>query len=915
MADPKRIPVLDPEGRFGTVDESELDQLPEGARVLTKQEQAQKAVDDRYDALPTVNKVAGAVNTAAAAALGPAGLLLHSDPYAPHDVLGTDPAAFGAGVREGLTAGVSDAVTRTAIDAFGGKAAGDRYAQQVDDVAEASPWSHGAGSAAGMLAGAAAGGESAIAKMLPSAGIGALGAPIEKGVERALGGLAARGALGRAATTAAGMAARGALEGTAFAGIQQTASDITHDDPATGKKYYAAMGHGALLGGGLGGVLGFTGSLGATGLRAARTKIASSIIGSLEKAPSAVEGVPHAEPVAAGAHVDPYAEWAAQAQKDARGAAGLPDPIEAAPAERAPAARASAEAPPAPGPSVASAAATKLANEQAFRAVGGGFGLQSTRYAKEAAKYFPGGTADLGEVALRYGAIDMGGPNANPWQAAVAAAKGGTPTEIAPKLAAAEAKVGARIGEITDQSGARIHVNDIEKVFGRVRAEPERIAGNEHVVNAIDSYRDSLRSKLRVAPDGTVSVQDLLEQRKGLDAIVYQETKTLDPGRRVAALRSVRSGIEDVITEALDNASGRVPGELRAEYKALKKDYHALRILNEAAEDSAARAAKGASFGLGEKFAVGAAVASGHFASAPVLALGGKVLRERGNAAAAAFIAKSVQQGHVDAVMKAWSDRVKKAAGGVLREAETGPSARSRSSSQERKSAEQGRADVRDAQEKAVAITRWVADTKGNPARLQQALSDAAAQLGESAGPRAAEGYTAATIQALAFISRYVPQRERRDPFDPRSVPAPTYEEADRLIRATKYATRPETILADFERGVITPEGLAARQVFIGDDDWLKFQIELQDHALQHIRRNKQLTQSQRLRLDKLLPYPAGADLRPAAIAAIQDSLSKKPAPGGPSANLTGGGGPPPAPVDLQVQQTGFDAVEARLAG
>jgi hypothetical protein len=77
--------------------------------------------------------------------------------------------------------------------------------------------------------------------------------------------------------------------------------------------------------------------------------------------------------------------------------------------------------------------------------------------------------------------------------------------------------------------------------------------------------------------------------------------------------------------------------------------------------------------------------------------------------------------------------------------------------------------------------------------------------------------------------------------------------------------------------------------------------------------RNRKLTQSQRLRIDKLLGYPAGADLRPEAIQRNQSNyaaIDEAPQGAPPAPSPTGNG-----PVNLKVQQTGFDAVEARATG
>jgi hypothetical protein len=996
----KRVAVVDPEGKFATVDESDVENLPEGARVLTKQQLAEKAVEDRYEALPTGRKVLGALGTAASA-INP--LTFGSNPDAPPTA-----AAYGEGVREGLTGGLSQAGTRKLADAVGGKAAGDAHAQQIDEQETASPWAKGAGNVAGFLGGTALG----AAGGAPGA-IGALGGLAEQGTERALASVAARGVLGRAATTAAGMGVRGALEGAAYGGLGEVSQGLLHDTPITGEKLYAALGHGALMGGALGTTLGFGGSLAASGARGILGKLvggSNAIAGATEEGVSALrkgareaqgnaedalgslgrqaddrqylrhtgkvreftpEGIAghtaefgeipdrrlqivpmgdieHQEvwdptklaalrkTYAEGKSLDPIrlglgpeGKWviedgihrtalakelgmthmaAETTQSIPKGEIGrFYPPVGGGPAETMVGALKDLT-----GAAKKPSALVDAAHDQAFRAAGGGMGLQSTRFAKQAAKYFggPEGTKNLGEMALRYGIVDAGEAAASPWKAGWSAFKNGRPADMLPKAAAVDDMLGKKIGELTQASGARVNVGDISDAFGRVRAEPAGLAGNEHVVSAIDDYHRSLLNHLPISRDGTVSVQDLLKQRKGLDHIVYQETKTLDPGRRVAALRAVRGEMEELVTKALDDASGKMPGELRSEYEALKKDFHGVRILHETIEDSAARMSKHATLGLGEKLALGASLAAGHFASGPILAVGGKVIKERGNAAAAAFLKRAADQGSFTKLLGDFDAKVSKAATGALKD---GPSKstvrvpkRATAGGGTPDDADAGRAQVAASQAKAADIIKTVGDMRANPQRLQGQLDEASAIVGRAAGPSAAQSYSGATIKAVNFISSYIPVKERRDPLDPRSVPPLTYDEADRLVRAATYATKPETVWDDFEKGKVTPEGLSAAKTFM-PDSFAQFQQELMDRVQDHMLSNKRLSDAQRLRVDKLLGYPAGPALKPAAIARLQSNLSQ--APQGPAKPPQTGG-----PVNLDTKNTGFDSVEARMS-
>jgi hypothetical protein len=559
------------------------------------------------------------------------------------------------------------------------------------------------------------------------------------------------------------------------------------------------------------------------------------------------------------------------------------------------------------------------AGEHAWRAVGAGFGLQTSRYAKEAAKYFEGKTSEVGRIAIKHGLIDMAGAEGKSAPAAAwQAAKSGRPEDILPKAELALETVGKKIGELTDSSGARVTREQVLASIDDVAKHYERSAATKPVGRSIRAFGEDLIDSLGLHAEGsTAPVQQALVERKGIDRLAFRDAPTLDPKAQLEAKRRLSGSLEEVISQVMDQASGRLPGELRAEYAALKKDYHGLRILTEAAEDSAARSSKAATLGLSEKFAVANAVASGNFVAAPILAMGGKMLKERGNAAAAAFLTRASMRGSFDASVRAFERRLDSAASGVLTAGDKGTLAQAAGRQREprrdivvRVPGRSSRDEEKQTQAQAEQIVKWVGDMNANPMRVTQQVEETAAEIARAIGPKAAEGYSASQMRAIAFIAGYIPVKERRDPLDPRSIPPLMRDEAIRLVRATKYALRPESIFEDFGRGVITPEGLRAAK-HIDPDSFEEFQLKLQSHVENHMLRNRQLTQSQRLRIDKLLGYPAGADLRPKSIArrqanydqAMNDPSGSPPAP-------TGNG-----PVNMNTQQSGFDAIESRMAG
>lgn len=265
-----RVAVLDPNGRFATIDEADLEKLPAGARVLTKaqvdkretderQIAAEKAEDERYDALPTYRKVLGGV-TAATSALttGWNPLTVGSTPDAPPTL-----AAYGAGVSNQITGGLLEGGVRRGLDYFAGKEASDHYAAQVDQQRAASPSGYGlgqlVGAGAGLVSAAGAGPEALAAKGLAKAGV------------------TGTSVLGRAGVEAAKLGVRGAVEGGLMGAGDYVGDALLHDHDLAAEKLFASTGTGALYGGAGGAILGGGGSLLASGSRAGARGIAGAL--------------------------------------------------------------------------------------------------------------------------------------------------------------------------------------------------------------------------------------------------------------------------------------------------------------------------------------------------------------------------------------------------------------------------------------------------------------------------------------------------------------------------------------------------------------------------------------------------------------------------------------------------------------
>lgn len=116
-----------------------------------------------------------------------------------------------------------------------------------------------------------------------------------------------------------------------------------------------------------------------------------------------------------------------------------------------------------------------------------------------------------------------------------------------------------------------------------------------------------------------------MRERKALDKIVF-ENAPLDPSITTQVKRDLRAKLEGLVVQSLDESSGKLSGELAKEYKALKKDYLALSIASDAAEDSAARMAKARSLSLTDYLA-GAEVSPRRWPTSSFASAGTRLLR------------------------------------------------------------------------------------------------------------------------------------------------------------------------------------------------------------------------------------------------------------------------------------------------
>lgn len=495
----------------------------------------------------------------------------------------------------------------------------------------------------------------------------------------------------------------------------------------------------------------------------------------------------------------------------------------------------------------------RQAYREAWKAVGAGNGLQSTKYAGKAAKYLAqdGGVDAVGETLLRRGIIDA--KTGSVAEGAFAAAKTGTAADLLPRIEAEAAITGQRIGELTDASGGRIAAKDILGSVDSVLAPLQKKAGFENVTNGVASYRDSLVSKLTVAPDGTVALQDLLAQRKALDELVFREGTPLAPSARIQELRQVRTNLEDLIVTSLDEASEKMPGELAAEYKSLKKDYLALSIARDAAEDSSRRASKGASLGLRDMI-MGAGTGGGITGLAA--SFGHKVVRERGNAAAAVLLYRMGEMGSLAKVVSGVDDLIGHASKGLL-------GAPSRGALPSPATSGNLIADAREA-------ARKVASAQANPEAFASYVASQTAHL-QSTAPNLAGSLQRRMTDALAFLARKTPSADP-DPYDPHPAPPMNEQDSASYLRYHFYAEQPARFFQEVAAGKITPEGAeTARALMPGA--FAELQSRMGEAIAESITNGIQVPFENRRKIDALLGTETDPSSRPDHMRLLQANV------------------------------------------
>lgn len=586
---PGRIAIVDDDGSVSTVASHEVGRaLEEGARIASPDELHAAQTEARYG------------GTAGAAKAG------------------------AAGVARGLTLGGSDALA-TAVG-------GDETRQTLAGLKEANPLA----STVGDIVGSAApllfsGGESLAARGLGVAGAApraaaGIGRLAERGVGALVGERASAG--GRIARAIGKSAVAGAAEASLYGAGQAVDESVLGDTDLTAEQLLAHMGEGAAFGGVLGGLThtpfalagegvratGELASSGATKLRAvlegSRTKIADTLASGRTAANDALA---IAKPKIADVLDDARSGLAgglATAKQTARDIAdGTPAVIDKLDAE-------------AEKLLPDSAKLQQLSDENAWRST------YARKKFTDEANARAGGPAAIGRTLKEVGVI-------RPADGTLANAL--SPQDILGRIEEVKPAIGKELGDYTANSAAMVKAS---KVAGVVDSEIDAlrgIAGRENVVASLEGYRDSLLDKLgaidakgNFIKNHMVPVQDIRFQRIGLQDIVYNESKALDPGARVQFLRNIRNALGDIETDAVV-AEGANADRIAT----LKRQYQHLRIAEDATDDAIVRGGSNRQIGATDYLAF---IGGGGGVTGASAALMNKIARERGSAALSVFL-------------------------------------------------------------------------------------------------------------------------------------------------------------------------------------------------------------------------------------------------------------------------------------
>lgn len=846
------VKAYDRHGNKITIPKEQVGQLyGMGGRVAKRAEVDESIQQEKYDKQTTAEKVG-----IHASMLGPIGYPVHAALRARGVVAAPEVEAYTQGVSQGFTGGMASAGMKEAISALGDKDAAKAYAETARVTSEAHSGLHTAGEIAGFIGGASSGSP-----------IGRAGGVAEGIAKSGLAGVAERGVMGRAAAAAGALGARGAAEGALYSGASQVSSDMLGDRNIATDKVFAAMGLGALAGGAGGALLGGGGSLAVSGAKGVGSKLVSSLARGGEEA--AAGATKEAGALEQGAY-----RTAAQVSTEEAEKGALSKIL---------------------GGNVKEAA-RDIAEDRAWRATGA-----RKAFVEEINHYVPGGTKAAGEAIHRYGIITAE-------DGVIGAVMNNTPEQMLGRAATSLETVGQRIGAITDASPATITGKQVVDTVNGVIEKYNSTAATRPIARQLRTYVTDLADSLGMsgmpadaALEVKVPVQKMLDERRALGSLAFEGG--IDPGLSKQIKRELTGEMEKLITKAMDDASGKVPGELASEYGAIKRDYQILRIVNDALEDTVSRGTANRTFSLTDKITGNAVGAAGSLLGGPIgglvagpgAAFASKFIRERGDAAIALALAKAADMQALTTAVRAVDDQVGRAAKGMLHPPRPDAPVPPKLPKPPEK--------TEPVRIRAQKVVDELTTLSTQPERVMDIVTRRTEAMHATA-PEIAQGVQTRAVQALAFLASKMPHQADPDPLDPHPAPRMSDGEAATFMRYVEYTQRPMRFFEDLERGKLTFEGAeVARELMPGPF------AELQQRTITELANLRAMGKSpgyqQRQLLGAILDIPATPSQRPDHMAFLQQNVQQ-------AAKMQQPAPPPKRPLPTKPQHSSLDRLEGK---
>lgn len=863
------IPAYSPTGEKVTIAARDADQLiAAGGRVASTRDIQQ----EKLDAIPAAAKVAHV-------AMGDPGFWLQGGQFTPEG------ETFSKGVASGATMGLSDLAGKGVAGAYGG----DKLATQYRDTSNAfdaeSPMAAKLGEGVGMVAGTIAGGAMGgaigtsaramearqalglgnLAFAMPSTAIGALGTATENAMARLTAGMLARGALGRAGSTALQWAARGAVEGALMEGMHQTTDDLFQDHDLAAQKILMAGGKGFLTGGAIGGILGGAGSLAKSGLGglSALRGVSGSIA---ERAEGQVaRSLGEAESTAARAEAN-SAEALAQATKARNAAAANAGSLESVE-------RTAGESVSAGERKAGSSFFETQANKQAAEALGGG-----KREIAAAAKNLNVNPQEaqeaLGAYVLRKNLVRAGD----------------TAADLAPRVSGALDADTAVLRSMVDRSGAvKVHINEVHDIADRIFNEARKDLNiPENVADIAGENLRSMEQKLfragKLRNGGEIGLDDLNQIRRSIDKLSYDTPLESKAGGKL--LHDFRDQIEKLYVAKLDAASAKLGPEASAAYNSVKHDVRMGILAEKLAQNGAKAQAANRAISLTDFGNAGAAlVAGGPVAAAGALGLS-KLVRQHANSTAAVVFSRLSQRTAAEAALHTFDDVASRAASGLLKTVGKDAAAEGIAAKNLARNAGRGYAagaakaaakkaapeadNVISRARSAMDEVKSANDNAVMMARIDQRTGDLKANA-----PKLAGAMANTMTRAASFLASKMPVETK--PYTTLGAPdqKPTIDavQAAKFLRYKEAVDNPQGCLDRFARGEVRREDCETLKA-VAPLAFQQIQLRTQRKLDEARDSGKPIPYEQRLKLSIVLDIQGDASLAPGMIRVMQRNLT-----------------------------------------